>query len=225
MKIVLIGATGHLGQQVLVQALAQGHHVTALLRDRSKLQQQADEWANNLQLVAGDARDQSAVAAALAQASGSEHGSDNDTEVVVISTIGPGSLSANLEVLPTSAHSVVAAMQAAGLRRLLWVAAAGLLDAGEGGLRRDSPGFPPMLRAISEAHLEAFETIKASSLDWTLLCPPSMNNSVASGRAITAANTMPPGQAVVALADAAAFLLAEAAAGGFVGQRVGINSP
>ena len=36
MKILVIGATGATGKEIVNQALAQGHNVTALVRDASK---------------------------------------------------------------------------------------------------------------------------------------------------------------------------------------------
>ncbi|MEV4399187.1 NAD(P)H-binding protein [Nonomuraea sp. NPDC049607] len=37
MKLALFGATGGTGQQLLDQALAAGHHVTAIVRDPTRL--------------------------------------------------------------------------------------------------------------------------------------------------------------------------------------------
>ncbi|MBK1655139.1 NAD(P)-dependent oxidoreductase [Allochromatium vinosum] len=61
MHIALFGATGGTGRQVLAQALEQGHRITALVRDPSKLTPHPD-----LTLVTGDVLDPAAVARCLA---------------------------------------------------------------------------------------------------------------------------------------------------------------
>ncbi len=48
MKIALFGATGNTGLQLAEQALARGHHVTALVRDPAKL----SKFANNVNFKA-----------------------------------------------------------------------------------------------------------------------------------------------------------------------------
>ena len=37
MKILILGATGRVGQEVLTHALSDGHDVTVLVRDKNKL--------------------------------------------------------------------------------------------------------------------------------------------------------------------------------------------
>ncbi|MBD3886082.1 NAD(P)H-binding protein [Phormidium tenue FACHB-886] len=50
MKLVIFGATGSIGRQLVQQALEQGHIVTAFVRDRAKL----DDQHQNLKVVQGD---------------------------------------------------------------------------------------------------------------------------------------------------------------------------
>ncbi len=42
MKVLIIGATGPTGQQIVQQALAQGHEVTALVRNPDQFEMQHD---------------------------------------------------------------------------------------------------------------------------------------------------------------------------------------
>src|SRR5882757_3624950 len=63
MNIVVFGATGATGKQVVEQALAGGHHVTAFVRDPSKVQLDHP----HLRLEAGQVTaDQKAVTATVA---------------------------------------------------------------------------------------------------------------------------------------------------------------
>ena len=50
MKLLLIGATGDTGQEIVKQGLAQGHEITALVRDPSKITLSDP----HLHLVSGD---------------------------------------------------------------------------------------------------------------------------------------------------------------------------
>ncbi|KAL9968953.1 hypothetical protein ACROYT_G021106 [Oculina patagonica] len=61
LKLVVFGATGRTGNEVVKQALEKGHHVTAVVRTPEKLTTQHE----NLVLVKGDACDVESFAAAL----------------------------------------------------------------------------------------------------------------------------------------------------------------
>jgi putative NADH-flavin reductase len=50
MKLVLFGATGHVGHAILEEALARGHEVTAVVRDADRLTERDDK----LHVVVGD---------------------------------------------------------------------------------------------------------------------------------------------------------------------------
>ena len=62
MKFLLIGATGPTGQEIVQQGLAQGHEITALVRDASKITVSGP----HLNLVAGDILNPLEVDAAMA---------------------------------------------------------------------------------------------------------------------------------------------------------------
>jgi putative NADH-flavin reductase len=62
MNIVIFGATGSLGRECLKQSLEQGHQVTALLRNPTRL---PAEDAQKIKVIKGDALDGAAVASAL----------------------------------------------------------------------------------------------------------------------------------------------------------------
>src|SRR5207247_1074674 len=78
--------------------------------------------------------------------------------------------------LSEAVASVVQAMQATGVRRLLLVAAAGVLDHPEGGYR--SAHVPPALREISAAHVRNFEAVRDAGLDYTVMAPRDLRDDV-----------------------------------------------
>ena len=59
MKIVVFGATGTIGRQVVEQALQRGHDVTAFVRDPAKVQ------CSDVRAVQGDVHDAAAVRTAV----------------------------------------------------------------------------------------------------------------------------------------------------------------
>ena len=65
-RILIVGATGGTGRQLVAQALARGYEVTALVRDPSKFH---DEHAQ-LKVIQGDVLDYASVEAAVLSALG-----------------------------------------------------------------------------------------------------------------------------------------------------------
>jgi uncharacterized protein YbjT (DUF2867 family) len=61
MKIVIFGATGHVGQRIVREALQRGHQVVGVVRDPSRSQSPDPR----VTLVQGDATDAGSVARAV----------------------------------------------------------------------------------------------------------------------------------------------------------------
>ncbi|WP_324756971.1 NAD(P)-dependent oxidoreductase [Haloarcula sp. GH36] len=202
MDILLFGATGRSGSRFLELALADGHPVTAFTRDPSEL-------PSGVSVVEGDATDSDAVAAAVP---------DHDA---VVSALGPtdGDDSA---VLTDGVRNVVDAMEATGVARLVAVGAAGVLQATPRHLRLDTPEFPARLRDIAAAHRAAYEAIRASKLDWTLVCPPFMPDGEPTNHYRTTAEYLPDGGQSVSSGDVAACVYETLIEDRHYRERVGI---
>jgi NAD(P)-dependent dehydrogenase (short-subunit alcohol dehydrogenase family) len=66
MKLLILGATGNMGQRLLAQALERGHAVTAFVRNRAKLQQQlGTSVPSGLTFFEGDVNEATALRAAM----------------------------------------------------------------------------------------------------------------------------------------------------------------
>jgi putative NADH-flavin reductase len=159
MKLILFGATGQIGRQTLTQALERGHTVTAFVRDAAKL----DVTHPNLTVVAADARDARAVAAAIP---------GHDAVINAMGPGGPGVSDQFLDILTEGSRHIAEAMQKTGIKRLVALGSAGTLQATPTQLLRDMPNFPAFTRNISGAHLQAWKTYEAAGLEWTMVCPP-----------------------------------------------------
>ena len=158
MNVTLYGATGKAGARILKELLDRSHRVAAIVRDPTKLQQQA-----GLTVLAGDLSDPSKIAEAV-------HGAD-----AVVSAFGPGLQSPNDLIGAT--ERLVAGVKQGGVWRLLTVGGAGTLEVAPGVLLVDSPMLPPAWKPIAKAHCEALKNLQASNLDWTCLAPAAIFES------------------------------------------------
>ena len=109
MKLLVFGATGGTGRQTVEQALAQGHLVTAFVRQPTAL---AVQHAN-LAVVQGDGQDKDAVRSVVP---------GHDAVISALGTRG------GPPMLPEITRHILDAMQECGIRRSLWVSSFGAGD-------------------------------------------------------------------------------------------------
>lgn len=209
MHLALFGATGRTGRRVLGQAIAQGHSITALARDPSRL-----SGSQSLQVVRGDVLDPVAVGRTVAGAE------------AVLATLGGGTTQEPGTARSEGMRVIVQAMVAHGVRRVVALGGAGVLDAVPGpGLRQEQPGYPAVFALVSREHRLAWEALAASDLDWTFVCPPDIPDGPPTGVYITSADVFPAnGTRTIPNGDVAAFMLAELVRRQFVARRVGITT-
>ena len=171
MKIAIIGAAGRTGRQVLEQALARGHEVVAIARDpRRTPNGSISEEPGRVRTVAATAIDVAALTGAF-------------TEVdVVISALGPNKTSGD-RVLTTGITATLAAMEAAGIRRLVVVSASGHLTDGDAWPVRIlvKPILGAFLRTSYADMREMERIVQASDTDWTIMRPPKLSDKGARG--------------------------------------------
>ncbi|MGJ4881057.1 MULTISPECIES: NAD(P)-dependent oxidoreductase [unclassified Bradyrhizobium] len=176
-NILVLGATGGTGRLIVRDALARGHHVTALVRSPDKAGD-----LQGAQLIVGDARDEATLRKAL-------KGQD-----VVISSLGT-SLSPFREVttLSTSTRALVKAMEAENVARLVAITGIGAGDSrGHGGFVYDRLILPLLLRNVYADKNRQEAIIRDSGLDWVIVRPAMLNDK-------------PGGQTVRALTDLTGF--------------------
>jgi len=196
MKILIFGASGGTGRELVNQALAQGHEVTAFVRNPQSI-----TGRERLRVVVGDARDATAVSNAIA---GQE---------AVLSALGPPSL-ADETLLPESMAHILAAMKQNGVRRLIVLGASGVWP---GAAKRLSKSMQWLLRAVAATLLRKpfksqklmQELIRASNTEWTVVQPPRLLSVPGRGNYRVDAEALPAGGTRIARADVAGFMLAQ----------------
>jgi uncharacterized protein YbjT (DUF2867 family) len=166
MKVLVLGAAGGTGREIVREAGAQGHSVVALVRSKAK----ATDLAG-AELVEGDARDEQALSRALENCSG------------VISSLGtPVSPLREVTLLSTATRALVMAMERRNVRRLVCITGLGAGDSrGHGGFLFDRLFFPLLLRKVYADKDRQEDAVRASKLDWVLVRPVVLTDKPARG--------------------------------------------
>src|SRR5947208_3738807 len=107
MKLFLIGATGRTGQEIVQQALARGHQVTAFVRSPEKITAKSER----LTVLKGNVLDENQLFNAMRN------------QDAVISTLGPRKVFKPSSMLHDSALVTTRAMDRAGVTRLVVLSA------------------------------------------------------------------------------------------------------
>jgi len=167
MKMLIVGGTRGIGRQVLEQALAAGHAVTALVRDTRRL----DAQHERLKVVQGDVLDANAVALAMA---GQE---------AVCCSLGVKVPWFHVTVFSDGTRNLLDAMKKTGVRRLVCVTGIGAGDSrGHGGFLYDRLFLPFLLRTIYADKDRQESLVKASDVDWVIVRPGFLTNGPLTGR-------------------------------------------
>lgn len=213
MRIVLFGATGHVGQRIVREALDRGHQVTGVVRDPSRAQSPDPR----VPLVQGDATDPASVAAVVAGA-----------DAVVTSVSPRPGTTGQAPSLVDVARAVIAGARQAGVTRVIAVGGAGSLEVAPGVALLDTPGFPEAYKAEAEegrASLDVYRS-QAQGLDWTFLSPAVViQPGERTGRYRTTGDQLladEQGNSVISYEDYAVALLDELENPKHVGRRFGV---
>jgi len=192
MKLFVLGATGPTGLQIVQQALAQGHEVTAFVRDPAKL----PFTGKNLKVITGNLPgDARALAEAL-------RGHD-----AVISSLGLHNVLKSNGLIENSMRVLVPAMEQQGVRRLIIVSANGVGDT-----RRHAPLLPRLMYSLLLTGIFADkqageDIVRASSLEWTITYPTLLTDGPRTGAYRAGERLKLKGMPKISRADVAEFVL------------------
>jgi putative NADH-flavin reductase len=195
MRLLVLGATGRTGQEVLTQALQQGHDVTALVRDADKLE--ADH--KRLDVRVGDVTEDAAIEEALV-------GQD-----AVLSTLGARGVGElfGTNLITRTAEALVPSMEAGNVRRLIFLSALGVGESAAYAARVQRIVMGTLLRQISQDKAAGEDLIRRSKLDWTLVYPPSLSNGPLTEDYRAGKDLRVKATAKISRADVADFMLGQ----------------
>lgn len=192
MRLLILGATGPTGRNLVDQALAAGHDVTALVRNASRL----TVTHPRLAIAVGDVTDSGTLESAMA-------GKD-----AVLSALGAGN-SLRSEIVSRAMAALIPAMRAKGIKRVIFLSAFGVGETFEQANLLQRFAYRTMLRRLFADKAKADAMLRASDLDWTLVYPTLLTNGARAGNQRSGECLAMKGMAKISRADVAAFMLAQ----------------
>jgi putative NADH-flavin reductase len=160
MKVLLFGASGHIGSGIARELLSRGHVVTGVTRKGTE----DTDIPAGLTRVTGDATSALTVAElaeghdAVASAVGPRAGVDNDEEILVGAT-----------------HALIEGLRKTDVRRLVVLGGGGSLEVSPGVRLVDTPNFPAMWKANALAQIASLDLYReVHDLDWTYISPAAL---------------------------------------------------
>jgi uncharacterized protein YbjT (DUF2867 family) len=207
MRLLVFGASGKTGREVVRQALARGFHVTAFVREAARL----PLTHANLRLVTGQITDPKAVAKVVSGQTG------------VISTLGASMPLKHDPVVIDGVRTIARASEHASVERLVYMSFIGVSNS------RDAAGFllkhlaTTVLRQKVADHEIKEAAIADSFVDWTIVRAPKLTNGRLTaayrvGEEIRARSPLP----MMSRADVADFLLRQLTDAAFIRRTVRI---
>jgi putative NADH-flavin reductase len=208
MKLIVLGATGGVGLEVVRQALDRDHQVTAFVRSAERLK----EFADRIEIIQGDVLRSAELARVI-------QGHD-----AVISGFGPRVpiSKSDWNLLHRFGLALTDAMLRDGTRRAVIISTAFLF--------KDSivpPTnlvgrlfFPQMVEDAAEME----SIFQKSGLDWTLVRPPRLTDGQQRNRFRVREGHLPGFGFMISRADVAGFMLKAAENRDFVRKVVGISN-
>jgi putative NADH-flavin reductase len=203
-NVLVFGASGATGQEVVSQALQQGHRVTALVRRGPA----PEASAQRLTIVRGDVRNRDVVATAV------------DRHDAVICALGASTPLRREPALVEGIRTIVTTMERHRVRRLVYLS---FLGVHEGRAQLSILGrwvaSPLLLRNVVADHEAKESIIRQSTLVWVIVRPPRLTNgprrgTYRSGLGIRATSIIPH----ISRADLADFMLQQLDSDEFVLQ-------
>ncbi|MCZ8517882.1 MULTISPECIES: NAD(P)-dependent oxidoreductase [Paenibacillus] len=204
MNILLLGATGRVGSGILSLALQDGHAVTLLVRTPEKITRKD----GLLTILQGNALNEEDLALASRGI---------DVVVSALSTDGTTTLSGSIPL-------IIAAMHREGIKRIITVGTAGILQSRTepGRLRYQSSESKRRLTRAAEEHHKVYELLNASDLDWTIVCPSYLPDGGSTGIFRAEPDYLPEGGTQLSVGDAALFTYRQIATKDYIRSRVGV---
>ena len=166
-RVLIVGATGGTGRQLVARALERGHAVTALVRDASRLRIDHPR----LTVVRGDVLDPVSVESAMR---GQE---------AVLSALGHRRYFHPTRILSEGTRNLLRAMETHGIRRFVCETSLGIGDsAGRMGLYYTFFVIPVILPFYFWDKTRQERIIASSKADWVIVRPGALTNGDRRGR-------------------------------------------
>ena len=208
MKIIVFGASGATGKNVVEQALAQGNEVNAFVRNPKKMDIQND----NLTVTQGDVTNAQDVESAVAAADG------------VIVTLGASpDMQADI-VMEEGTKNIIDAMKKHGVKRIIIQSSYPMSGSPEGVAFLKEMGMGDeqiaMVQPVLDDKAKQEKAIRDSGLEYTIVRPIMLNNEPKTGKYRVGENLVIKVGDAISRADVADFMLKDLTENKFIGKTV-----
>ncbi len=196
MKVLVFGATGPTGREIVSRALEKGHDVTAFARNPKGLDMQE---ADGFRIFTGDVLQPKTVDRAMIG------------QRAVLCAIGPrartGIGETPTNVVSVATRHIIEAMERCGTKRLITLSSVGVGDSrGQAGFFLKAIVVPLFLKAQFRDKERQEEAVRESTVEWVIVRPTSLVDRPARGKFRVSVNgEVVPGR--IARADVAAFMV------------------
>jgi len=204
LNILILGATGRVGSQIVTYALHDSHQVTVLVRTPEKIQINSE----NLTIIQGNVLNKNDIVRAM-------HGID-----VVISALNTDGTTTLSESMPL----IIKAMENKGIQRIITIGTAGILQSRTTPtvIRYQSSESKRKSTRAAEEHHKVYDMLKQSTLHWTIVCPTYLPDGEREGQYRIERNFLPEGCIKISVPDTAEFTFRQIKSSDYVQSRVGI---
>lgn len=198
MKILLLGATGRTGKQIIEEAIKRGHKISAIARDPEKLKDY------DIEIIQGTPYDYITIEKAI---TGCE---------AVINTLNVSRksdnpwarLAAPKDMISKAASNSIKAMEKVGIKRFV-----ALSTIGAGRSWQNSPGILKIIVSISNLkfafkdHGKQEEILEKSAIEYTICRAPMLSSEINDTGAVATQEGKKPANRVLSRNSAAEFFL------------------
>ncbi|WP_147803061.1 NAD(P)-dependent oxidoreductase [Alkalicoccus halolimnae] len=208
MKIALFGSTGRVGRIFTERALAEGHHITALIRNQKNLPLSIQN-DRNFTFITGDAKNEEDIKKII----------HDDTDLVfsALSTDKTDTLSKGVPL-------IIKEMKKKNITRLVTIGTAGILQARSQPetLRYKAKESKRKMTAAAEEHEAVYSLLEKSGLEWTIFCPTYLPEGPAGGEIASEIDYLPEEGTQISTGNTAFFAYENLLNKAFYRKRVGI---
>ncbi len=210
MRVTIFGATGMVGRQLIIHALAKGWEVKAFGRQIEEWID-AEQYRDHFKAIKGYVFDAGDVKKAL-----------KETDAV-LSALG-GAFDGSDRTRSLGMKNIVAQMEQYGPKRIVALGGLGVLDSPDGtGPLFMQEDYPKEYIPVGKEHFEAYTYLKQSTLDWTFVCSPNISDADADGKFEVTAE-MPASHNQISAGNLALAMVQAIETGNFSCQRIGISN-
>ncbi|MFJ8067389.1 NAD(P)-dependent oxidoreductase [Peribacillus sp. NPDC096447] len=204
MNILILGATGRVGGQLVTYGLQDKHHVTVLVRTPEKI------GINNanLTIIQGNVLNKEDIVRAM-------HGID--VVISALNTDGTTTLSASMPL-------IIEAMKNEGIQRIITIGTAGILQSRTtpNSLRYQSGESKQKSTRAAKEHHKVYDMLKQSTLQWTIVCPTYLPDGESVGIYRVEGDFLPEDGVEISVPDTAEFAFSQIKSSDYLKSRVGI---